>query len=417
MMPLSEVFSYRTTEDFITAAEHLEAVAAHRESTFFDVRDRALRVKWEGVSADAVHEQMQWDSQHAAHSADDLREAARVARSGASDVDYAHRRMLYMLQDVQDDGYSVAEGYIVNNIKPSSGLLEQAQRAQKALEYSADMQYRATQFAETEARASARLQTAVAGEGKVQFVNHAFKTDKPPANDTPRDHKPQIHAVDRTFKTGPSSNNPSQDAYDKLKDAIRDHNMRYPSITAETAPGYNREAEDLNREKKELEAKLGKSETAPARMSRLVPDWAHPAPEQPQTYSPTPDQQRGLDLSTAHAEELGKDPARGGEFSPTEAQSGLRLENERDLSLIRSKDPSVDWIDPGTGKTYDAVGNFPSKFFDSQWSNLQARIQDHLEKADFVPVDVSQFTPAQRSIVREYIEGLHNPRVFMIGDN
>jgi hypothetical protein len=106
MMPLSEVLAYRTTEDFITAAEHLEAVAAHRESTFFDVRDRAMRVEWEGVSADAMHEQMRWDSQHAAHSADDLREAARVARSGASDVDYAHRRMLYMLQDVQDDEYA-----------------------------------------------------------------------------------------------------------------------------------------------------------------------------------------------------------------------------------------------------------------------------------------------------------------------
>lgn len=132
MMPLSEVLAYKTTEDFLTAAEHLEAVAAHRESTFFDVRNRALQVDWEGVSADAMHEQVHWDYRHAAHSADDLRAAARVARDGAGDVDYAHRQMLYMLQDVQDDGYSVAEGYLVNDVKPSSSPIEQVQRAQKA---------------------------------------------------------------------------------------------------------------------------------------------------------------------------------------------------------------------------------------------------------------------------------------------
>lgn len=190
MMPLSEVLAYRTTEDFLTAAEHLEAVAAHRESTFLEVRNRALRVVWEGVSADAMHEQVHWDYRHAAHSADDLRAAARVARDGAGDVDYAHRQMLYMLQDVQDDGYSVAEGYIVNDIKPSNNPIEQAQRAQKALEHSADLQYKATQFAETEASASARLQAAVAGEGKVQFVDHAFKQDGPTPTPAPPPQPP-----------------------------------------------------------------------------------------------------------------------------------------------------------------------------------------------------------------------------------
>lgn len=177
MMPLSEVMAYNTTEDFITAAQHLESVATHREDTYFDVRQRAAGVQWTGVSADALHDQIAHDLRRATHTSDDLREAARVARTGASDVDYAHRQMLYKLQDVQADGYSVAEGYVTTDIKPSGGLLEQAQRQQKALEHTADLQYKATQFAETDARAGARLQTAVGGEGKVQFVDHAFKTD------------------------------------------------------------------------------------------------------------------------------------------------------------------------------------------------------------------------------------------------
>lgn len=62
-----------------------------------------------------------------------------------------------------------------------------------------------------------------------------------------------------------------------------------------------------------------------------------------------------------------------------------------------------------------AVGNFPSKFFDSQWPSLQGRILDHLEKAEIVPVDVSQFTAAQREVVREFVQGLRNPNVVIVG--
>jgi hypothetical protein len=72
-----------------------------------------------------------------------------------------------------------------------------------------------------------------------------------------------------------------------------------------------------------------------------------------------------------------------------------------------------DWIG-SDGKTYDAVGNFPAKYFDQQWEQLQRRIDQHLNKADYVPVDVSQFTPAQVARVREFVEPL-GQRVFIVG--
>ncbi|MBU8815074.1 hypothetical protein KL864_04015 [Mycolicibacterium goodii] len=84
-----------------------------------------------------------------------------------------------------------------------------------------------------------------------------------------------------------------------------------------------------------------------------------------------------------------------------------------DLSRAGQGDAN-DWVDAG-GRTYDAVGNFPSKFFDSQWPNLQVRIVDHLEKAEIVPVDVSQFAATQREVVREFVQGLGNPNVVIIG--
>lgn len=111
--------------------------------------------------------------------------------------------------------------------------------------------------------------------------------------------------------------------------------------------------------------------------------------------------------------ELGTDPATG-TFRPGEAETGLRIEAQRGITLERAPaQQGADWVG-SDGKTYDAVGNFPSRFFDQQWEQLQFRIQDHLNKADYVPVDVSQFAPEQAARVREFVEPL-GPRVFIVG--
>jgi CdiA C-terminal tRNase domain len=68
----------------------------------------------------------------------------------------------------------------------------------------------------------------------------------------------------------------------------------------------------------------------------------------------------------------------------------------------------------GTPPADDAVGNFDGKYFDTQWQNLQSQIVKHLDKADYVPVDVSKFTPEQIAKVKEFIGPL-GPRVFTVG--
>jgi hypothetical protein len=75
----------------------------------------------------------------------------------------------------------------------------------------------------------------------------------------------------------------------------------------------------------------------------------------------------------------------------------------------------VDWVDQA-GNTYDAVGNFSSRFFNLEWDSgrSQAAIDANIEKADFVPVDVSQFTPAQTALVQQYIQQF-GPQVFLVG--
>lgn len=111
--------------------------------------------------------------------------------------------------------------------------------------------------------------------------------------------------------------------------------------------------------------------------------------------------------------DLGYDPAVG-KFRPSEYQTATRIADERGVDLTRApKGSSADWVD-ANGHTYDAVGNFPAEHFDRQWDNFTRQIERHLDKADFVPVDVSTFSPEQIARVREFIEPL-GPRVFIVG--
>ena len=115
------------------------------------------------------------------------------------------------------------------------------------------------------------------------------------------------------------------------------------------------------------------------------------------------------------------DTAIGGvaRFRPGEAQTAVRIEQALGITLRRApKGSSYDWLDDA-GHTYDAVGNFPSQFFDKQWQRgrFQDQIIRHIGKADFVPIDVSQFTPAQVNQIEAFVKDNHlAPAVFLVGN-
>jgi hypothetical protein len=103
-------------------------------------------------------------------------------------------------------------------------------------------------------------------------------------------------------------------------------------------------------------------------------------------------------------------------FRPDEADTAVRIELERDVTLTRAPDGhSADWLDEA-GKSYDAVGNFPPQYFERQWPRFSEQIELHLGKADYVPVDVSRFAPEQIARIDQFIaeKGLA-PRVFVLG--
>ncbi|MDZ7914315.1 MAG: hypothetical protein U5O16_21140 [Rhodococcus sp. (in: high G+C Gram-positive bacteria)] len=121
-------------------------------------------------------------------------------------------------------------------------------------------------------------------------------------------------------------------------------------------------------------------------------------------------------LESARVRELGFDPSIG-RFRLNEAETALRIETERGVELHRaSVDSQVDWHDVN-GRTYDAVGNFSGKFLQTpkQWRLFWESIESHVQKSEFVPIDVSRFSPEQISEIKEYIKKFDD-RVFIVGE-
>jgi len=104
-----------------------------------------------------------------------------------------------------------------------------------------------------------------------------------------------------------------------------------------------------------------------------------------------------------HIKELGTDPAIGGAFRAAEGQAGARLEAQLGRRLSRDPTGVADFVRGGT--TYDLVGaGLKSKYFNLE--KVTGEIAGHLQKADRVVVDVSQFTRAQTASVQEFVKGL-----------
>jgi RHS repeat-associated protein len=110
---------------------------------------------------------------------------------------------------------------------------------------------------------------------------------------------------------------------------------------------------------------------------------------------------------------LGCDPAHGGAFNPDEYQTALRVQQERGVWLTRSSDPALEWEDLA-GNTYDAMGPIPQQYFDQELSNIEAQLATHLDKATYIPFDVTGLTPVQISVVQQLIAG-YGPGVFIVG--
>ncbi len=119
MMALSQVRNWDTSH-LHAAASHWEAVAADWKYSFDAVHQESFAPggsEWTGEGADAAQYRTAVDRKYAWQAADTLRDAAAIARDGASEIEAAKADLLRSIRRVQEDGFVVGEDFSIADTK------------------------------------------------------------------------------------------------------------------------------------------------------------------------------------------------------------------------------------------------------------------------------------------------------------
>jgi hypothetical protein len=108
-----------------------------------------------------------------------------IAQDNAGTLDQMYSRSLYTIEDAQADGFAPTEALQFVDAQPSANPAVVAQRQAEAQAYSGQLKAQVAALYTHDTEVGTNLTNAVAGEGKIQFVDHTFKTDGGPVCDDP----------------------------------------------------------------------------------------------------------------------------------------------------------------------------------------------------------------------------------------
>lgn len=184
MLPTLSQLQAWDTEHLVDAAHYWSRAADLWEDVFLQMRNQSHTIVWDGAGGEALRARTGGDLVIVTAKADQLRQAAVIAREGAGTIGAAQRRVIYAVQDANDAGFNVGEDLSVADTRTSRTAAEQASRQAQAQAFAADIRQRATQLIGAEHEAGAKITAATAG----------IATTFP---ETPHDHKPHVQAVDQ----------------------------------------------------------------------------------------------------------------------------------------------------------------------------------------------------------------------------
>lgn len=194
---LSQLLAW-PTEHLSQAAEYWETIGGRCYQLANQVWQDTLAIDWHGEAADALHTATHADMMTTSAVADQLESAARIARSGASDLYTARSQVSYMVEDARAAGFDVSEDLSVSDRLRGGSALQRAARQAEARVFAADIGQRSTQLVGIDRQVAGKITAALSGigqtfpptptphvqpaEGSVQAVDHHnFKQDPPPA--------------------------------------------------------------------------------------------------------------------------------------------------------------------------------------------------------------------------------------------
>lgn len=155
-----------STEHLTSAAGYWNKTADQWEEAFLTMRNQSHTMVWKGAGGDALRQRTGSDYNLVSGKADQLRQAAGVARSGASDITSAKRSALNAVEDAQNAGFHVGEDLSVSYDDHGGSAAEQAARQAKAVELAGQIWSRAGQLEATDQKVAGQLAGATQGFGQ-----------------------------------------------------------------------------------------------------------------------------------------------------------------------------------------------------------------------------------------------------------
>ncbi|OSC37022.1 hypothetical protein [Mycobacterium decipiens] len=156
-------------EHLVNAANYWTKTADEWEDIFTQMRNQAHSIPWEGEGGEALRTRASGDLATVTTNANRLRKAARIARAAASDISAAQRRVMYGVEDAQNDGFQVGEDLSVTDSRTSETAAEQAARQAQAQAFAGDINHRAAQLLGLETDVSKQLTVAAGDVGTLSF--------------------------------------------------------------------------------------------------------------------------------------------------------------------------------------------------------------------------------------------------------
>lgn len=198
---LSQVLAW-PTQHLRKAADYWETVGGRSYTAANQIWRDSLSADWQGRAADALHAATHADMLNTSAVADQLQGAAKVARSGASDLSAARSRVRYVVEDALRAGFEVREDMSVTDRSTGGSIAQRAARQAQAQAYAGDIRQRAAQVVALDEQVAGKVTAAIAGirdtfpqaptpeapqrKSKIQAVdNHTFKEDPPPTGSYP----------------------------------------------------------------------------------------------------------------------------------------------------------------------------------------------------------------------------------------
>jgi hypothetical protein len=209
------------TEHLTEAADYWQTIGGRCYGVANQVWRDALSVDWQGAAAEALRGATHADMLTTSAVADQLHEAAKVARSGASDLYAARSRVHYAVEDARTAGFDVGEDLSVTDRSSSGSAAQRAARQAQAQTFAGDIGQRAAQLMGLDQQVAGKVTAAVAG------IRTTFPQN--PTPDTPpTPKKPTIQAVDHQYwkqdpppPPGPGpTNGPSGDDIRRVLDKL-----------------------------------------------------------------------------------------------------------------------------------------------------------------------------------------------------